>query len=187
MTTATRLRAAFSSLAAASCLIAFCCDVAAQTLPRAAELLARAIAKSYPRSVDVAALKSGIDWEGRWSLAQYQVTLQIADVLPPEPLTGTPKPVIQSVTFSEEGKTLCAAAVWLRTGSPAAASEVKRRAMNLASWLHGQWTPAEQTTLLAAIRPRPVNILSNSVPYGLNNGLKMDSSPCCSRVPACAS
>lgn len=205
MKTIMGLRTAFSSLTIVFCIIAFSGNVAAQTLPSATQLLARASVKSYPRTIDVAALKSGIDWDGRWVIAQRKLSYQYADILPPEPLIGTTAGALQSIIQTEEDKTLLAAAVWLRTGSPAAAAEAKRRALNLASWspagmtgfpsindqaarsvtvalvlaydwLYGQWTPAEQTLLLSAIRPRLLAILSN-VPYGLNNGLVLDAWP----------
>lgn len=172
-------------------------------IPSAAVLVARASAQAHPRTVDVAALKSGIDWEGRWTAAQTMVTLQYTETPTTEPLTGTVAQVT-ALTNTELDKTLLAAALWLRTGSPAAVAEAKRRAVNLASWsptgltsylnndqtgrnivttlalaydwLYGQWTPTEQTLLLAAIRPRAVEILGTG-PYGLNHGLSLDSWP----------
>lgn len=181
--------------------VAFCSDLVAQTLPSATELLARSTAKLRPRTIDVIALRSEKDWDNRWSTAEKLVNKQYSDILPSEPLLGTPPGIVQRITFEEEDKTLLAAALWLRTGSSPAAFEVKRRALNLASWspsgatgylshdqsgrsvtrtlalaydwLHGQWTHDEESKLLSAIRPRMLDILSNAGNYGLDNGLAL--------------
>jgi hypothetical protein len=188
-------------LATIFCISTFGSNLSAQIMPSATELLARASTKAHPRTIDVAALKSGVDWEGRWIVVQNKVTLLYAETLPTEPLAA----VAVKTATNEGDKTLLAAALWLRTGSSAAVTEAKRRALNLASWsptgttgfrsngqagravartlalsydwLYEQWTPIEKEALLSAIRPRILEILSEGGPYGLNNGLKLDSDP----------
>ena len=208
MKTITNMSGTFSSLTIAFFIITFSGSVAAQTLPSATELLAYATAKSFPRSVDVATLKSAIDWEDRWTVVQNRVDPQYVEILPKEPLIGTAWSKVNQLAFTEIDKTLLPAALWLRTGNPAAASEAKRRALNLASWsptgitgylnndlaaariarslalaydwLHGQWTPTEQATLLSAIHPRLQDILGSSGGsggFGLDNGLRMATWP----------
>ena len=117
-------------LAIIFCISTFGSNLSAQIMPSATELLARASTKAHPRTIDVAALKSGVDWEGRWIVVQNKVTLLYAETLPTEPLAA----VAVKTATNEGDKTLLAAALWLRTGSPAAVTEAKRRALNLASW-----------------------------------------------------
>ena len=111
-------------LAIIFCISTFGSNLSAQIMPSATELLARASTKAHPRTIDVAALKSGVDWEGRWIVVQNKVTLLYAETLPTEPLAA----VAVKTATNEGDKTLLAAALWFRTGSPAAVTEAKRRA-----------------------------------------------------------
>ncbi len=183
------LRTKFSNLIGLFLILSFAVNAVAQdTLPASTELLHRAKSKPYPRSIDAVALKSEIDWGGRWVHAHNKVSQQYLEPLAAEPLLGTPLPMVQKITFAEVDKTLLAAAIWLRTGNPNAAAEAKRRALNIASWspagatgfvshdqsgiavakalalahdwLYEQWTPAERALLLSSIRPRIVEVLS---------------------------
>ncbi len=183
-------------------MLTFGGELAAQIIvPSPTDLMKKARTKSYPRSVDVSALKSGRDWDGRWISVQTKVNWFATQTLPMEPLAAQGA---QFVTNGEGDKILLAAALWLRTGDPNAAAEAKRRALNLASWstsgntgflsndqagrgvaralalaydwMSEKWTPEEQAKLLSAIRPRLIDILSNTR-YGLNNGLKLDAWP----------
>jgi hypothetical protein len=203
-----KIRERFSLIGCLVCafyLVIFGDNLAAQALPSATELLARATAKPHPRAIDVVALRAIQDWDNRWSSADWIfVNRQYMAVLPTEPPVGTPPSTLQSIASGEEDSILLAAALWLRTGNPAAAFEVKRRALNLASWapsgttgylshdqsgrsvtraltlaydwLYGQWTEDEQKRLLSAIKPRVLDILSNG-PYGLDNGQALVRQP----------
>ena len=64
----------FPILLSAVFTITFSCNVTAQSLPSATELLARASVKAHPRTIDMAALKSEIDYDGRWIIAQNRAS-----------------------------------------------------------------------------------------------------------------
>lgn len=162
-------------------------------------------AKGHPRSVRLTALRAA---GGGGVNLQSELLRIAAKPLFKAPLPGTPPGEVQGMVFSEEADTLLAALIWLKTGNNDALSEARRRALNLAAlppngttsyrahdqagravawalaltydWLYDRWTPAERQMLLAAIRPRVVDMLApvtQDNPYGLDSGKKLDSWP----------
>ena len=198
-------KATFFWLSIASATLTFSGLAAAQSLPSGVELLTRATAKSFPRSIDISAIKSGIDWGGRWVSLRDKVTPWYVQPLPEDPVISLPWHEINRISFTEVDKILFPAALWLRDGDSAALAEAKRRALNVASWsprgstgylnndlagarltqamalaydwLYGNWTPSEEAVLLSAIEPRMRDILGDSKPFGLDNGRRMTNWP----------
>lgn len=120
------------------------------SIPSTDALLSQAKQRSYPRSVDVAALQakyrldpspfSGLISRIKvWSQEALPIEPSLrADQLPQGQERVAQMQAIQKLVFDEEGKVLPEALAWLASGDLEARDDAKRRALNLAGWnTHG--------------------------------------------------
>jgi hypothetical protein len=112
--------------------------------PTIAEYLATVTAKAHPRTVTVADIRAGTDFDSRWGTGSEQVstkvTAWIAETLPTEPLAAIGGGAIKTICSNEADKIIVSALLWMRVGvsdparATAALAESIRRVNNIVTW-----------------------------------------------------